>query len=113
MSLSSEELTVIGTLGGAIVGALSSTIVSIVNKRSEEKRHFRETVINAAIENWKHVSQISSSQYLMPLEHYIIHTAKMCDLALNEKLTNCNIKEKLSEIDELMDALEDHAKKAK
>ena len=110
MYFSSEELTVIGTLGGAFVGALSSTIISMVNKRSDEKRHFRELVVKTASEHWRHVAEISTAKTMPPLTDYIVHIVKMCDLALNDKLTADNVKPKLQEISALMDILYEHAK---
>ncbi|MDP2231187.1 hypothetical protein [Methylotenera sp.] len=110
MPLTSEELTVIGTLGGAFIVALSTTIISIVNKRSEEKKHFRELVVKTASEHWLNVAQITTATTMPPLTDYIVHTVKMCDLALNNKLTSENVKTKLHEISNLMDILNDHAK---
>ena len=109
MSLSPELIAVIGTLGGAIVGAISASVAAIVNKHSEERKHFRALVVNAALENWKHISSVSQSRVLFPLEHYIVHTTKMCELALDNKLTPKNTKQKLDEIDAVMKILAEHA----
>ncbi|BCO11373.1 hypothetical protein GEOBRER4_n1983 [Citrifermentans bremense] len=37
MPLSPAELAVFGTLGGALVGGLSTAAVALINKRTEEK----------------------------------------------------------------------------
>jgi hypothetical protein len=110
MSLSPEELVVVGTLGGAIVGALPSFVSSILNRKVDEKKHFTEMVVKAATENWKFVAEKSASRAILPLEHYIIHTAKMCEFAFSgatvipESTAKC-----LKEIEAVMNVLANHA----
>ena len=103
------ELAVFGTLGGAFIAGFFTAIAAFINKRSEEKRHFRELVVKTAAEHWKHVAEISTASKMPPLTDYIVHTVKMCDLALNTKLTAENIKPKLDEISALMDVMYKHA----
>lgn len=109
MNLTATELAVFGTLGGALIGGLFSFITAFFSKRSEERQHFRELVVNTAASHWRNVAEISSSQRMPPLTDYIVHTVKMCDLALSNKLTAENVKEKLEEISTLMDILTEHA----
>ena len=110
MSLSPEELAVVGTLGGAVIGALPSFITSLLNRRSDTIKHFNELVVKAATENWKFVAEKSSSRVVLPLEHYIIHTAKMCEFALSgEKITPEATEQRLKEIDAVMQVLSKHA----
>jgi hypothetical protein len=109
MPLSHEELIAIVGLGGAVVGALPSLITSLMNRRAEDRRHFNELVFNAAIESWKLVAAHSRS--IMPLEHYIIHTTKMCEFALSKKpLTPETTAQHLKEIEAIMKVLSEHAK---
>jgi len=110
MSLSPEELAVVGTLGGAVIGALPSFISSLLNRRTEEKRHFNELVVKAATESWKFIAENSRSRAILPLEHYIIHTAKMCEFALSGgKVTAETTAQQLQEIDAVMKVLAKHA----
>jgi hypothetical protein len=109
MSLSPEVLVAIVGLGGAVIGALPGLITSLVNKRAEDKRHFNQLIFNAAIESWKLTAEHSRS--IMPLEHYIIHAAKMCEFALSGKpLTPETIAKQLQEIEAVMKVLSEHAK---
>jgi hypothetical protein len=103
------ELAVFGTLGGAFIAGLFAAIAAIINKRSEEKRHFRELVVKTAAEHWRLVAEISTASKMPPLTTYIVHTVKMCDLALNTKLTAANIKPKLDEITALLDVMYEHS----
>jgi hypothetical protein len=108
MALSPEELAVVGTICGAIIGALPSFVSSILNRKSDERKNFNELVVKAATKNWKFVAE--NSKAVMPLEHYIIHTAKMCEFALSgEPLTPETTQKKLSEIDAVMTVLANHA----
>ena len=83
MALSPEDLAVVASLGGAIVGAVLGLVSSLLSKRSEERKQLKELVVKAAIESWKAHAERGPGR-LLPLEHYIIHTAKMCELALAE-----------------------------
>lgn len=110
MALTSEELIAIVGLGGAAIGALPGIIAAVFNRRSEDKRHFNELVFNAATESWKLVAEKSASRRLAPLEHYIIHTAKMCEFAFSgEKITPESTAQRLMEIDAVMSVLVEHA----
>ncbi len=108
MNLTPTEIAVLGTLGGAFIGGLFTAIAAFINKQSEEKRHFRELVVKVAAEHWQRVSEISTARKMPPLTDYIVHTVKMCDLALNHNLTAENIKPKLEEISALMDVMYKH-----
>jgi len=108
--MSPEVLGVVATLGGTVIGALPGLISSSINRKSEERKQFRELVIKAAIESWKTRVQHQSTVAILPLEHYIIHTAKMCELALSEKsITPEQMKHHLQEIENLMTILVEHA----
>ncbi|HMV16308.1 MAG TPA: hypothetical protein PLD21_09410 [Rhodocyclaceae bacterium] len=111
MSLSPEELAVVGTLGGALIGALPQFVSSLLNRRTEEKRQFRELAVRSAIESWKFIAEHSGGAGVMPLEHYIMHTALMCEFTFSgEKVTAEAASEKLREIDSVMQVLFSHAK---
>jgi hypothetical protein len=110
MALSSEVLVAIVGLGGALIGALPGLISTLLNRRAEDKRHFNELVFKAATESWKLVAEKSASSRLSPLEHYIIHTAKMCEFAFSgEKITPESTAQRLKEIDAVMVVLTEHA----
>lgn len=109
MNLSPAELAVFGTLGGTLIGALSATAIAFINKKSEEKKHFRELVVKTATEYWKHVSVNSASPIMPPLTDYIVHMVKMCELALDKDINANNVKPKLAEIAALVSVLQQHS----
>jgi hypothetical protein len=111
MALSPAELAVVGTIGGAIIGALPAFVTSLINRRAEERRHFKDMVVKAAMENWKFVAENSASRAVLPMEHYIIHTAKMCEFAFSdEPITPETTKKCLAEIEAIMTVLVEHAR---
>lgn len=113
MALSPEELVAVASLGGAAIGALPGIIAAVFSRRSEDKRHFNELVFNAATESWKLVAEKSAASRLAPLEHYIIHTAKMCEFAFSgEKITPESTAKQLKEIGAVMVVLAEHATSA-
>jgi hypothetical protein len=80
-------------------------LVTWITKRSEERKHYKELVINAAIENWKQACEFakasSSPELINPLDDFIIHMIKFSELIVDEKLDASNIEKKLAEINEL------------
>lgn len=109
MNLDAAEIAVIGALGGAFIAGLFATITSFINKKSDEKRHFRELVIKTASEHWNKVAEISTAAKMPPLSTYIINTVQICELALNRKLTAQNIKIELERMSSLMDVMLEHS----
>lgn len=95
----------IGALGGAFIGFLSTIIVTYITKRYEEKKHTKELIIKAAIDNWKVTQEsiqkwatTSNKQIIMPpLDEYLIHMWQFYKIVLNTKITHQNIEEKLLE----------------
>ena len=109
MSISTEVSIGLLTLGGAIVGAIPGVVSSFLSQRSDEKKQLRELVVRAATDSWKFHAEHGDGK-LLPLEHYIIHTMKMCEFALSgDKVTSESIKTHLKETSALMDVLVEHA----
>jgi gas vesicle protein len=110
MPISSEVSTGLLTLGGAIVGAIPGLVSSFLSRRTDEKKQLRELVIKAATESWKTHAEHAGDRAMLPLEHYIIHTMKMCEFALSgANVTPDSLKTHLKEVSALMDILLEHA----
>jgi hypothetical protein len=110
MALSPAELAVVASLGGAVVGALPGLVSSFLIKRSDERKQFKELVAKAAIESWKMHAEHAGTRAMLPLEHYIIYTAKMCEFALaDKKATAETMRTHLHEVSALMEVLAEHA----
>jgi hypothetical protein len=111
MALSPEVLAIVASLGGAFVGAIAVLGSSYLTKRSDERKQFKELAVKAAIESWKTHVEHAGKSAIFPLEHYIIHTAKMCEFAFaDKKVTSESMKTYLQEVSALMEVLAEHAK---
>lgn len=100
--MTSEMILLIGTLGSGIIAASAALLGNWMNKRSEERKHYRQLIINAAVENWKHVAQSLLDHGVrgsfLPLDDYILHMMKFTELMIDQKLDESNLEQKLNEI---------------
>jgi len=103
-----EWIVVIGILGGSFITGILVFITNWLTKYYEEKKHRREIVLNAAIENWKNLLDSRTQRYIAkgdtippikPLIAYIGYMYKFVDV----------ISKKDTDVSELEEAL----KKAK
>lgn len=82
-------LILIGTLGGAFIGGLASSVGVWIRERYETKRRTRELIVESAIKEWARLFDFAQSDArtmeLMPLANYIAHHALLTENILNEK----------------------------
>lgn len=110
MPMSAELTTGVIAIVSAFFGALPGLISGYLARRADEKKELRELVLKTAAENWRFVAEASASKYLMPYEHYMIHTAMMCDLAFSEPpITVERTRVHLEKVDAVMKTLAQHA----
>lgn len=105
--MSPEVVTLIGTIAGVLVGSISTMIITLINKRSEERRHYRELVVNAAIEHWKQTVELVSKRggRIYFLEVFMFQMMKFSEMMLDKKISEAEIIEKFTEYDSFMDRL--------
>lgn len=119
-----QDITVIiaiisatSVLIGALIGAISTLIVTWMNKRTEERKHYRELLINAAIENYKEVQLMTRtiiekrptiSHVVYPMDTYIIHMSKLAELVIDKKLKAGELSKILGELDQFTDEMYAH-----
>ena len=109
MALTPGLTTGLVAIVSALVGAMPGIVSGFFNRRAEDKKQLRELVIKTAAENWRFVAENSRS--ILPFEHYMIHTAMMCDLAFSsEEITEERTSAHLSKVAAVMRVLELHAK---
>jgi L-cystine uptake protein TcyP (sodium:dicarboxylate symporter family) len=106
----------LSSLAGVVITSIFNLLNTRITKKSEEIRHRRELVINAAIENWKQqMEQYKIHQQpmrLVPLDVYIVHMLKFTEVILNNEITPANIEEKMKEVEETTEAILRHAEKS-
>lgn len=74
------QLAIFGLIGAAI-GAIPGIVLFWLGKRSEDRRHLRELVMRAAIEDWKcrNAIETSAGRPLIPLDGFIIRSTRILD----------------------------------
>ena len=104
-----DWIPVIAAIGGGLVSGIILLINNWINKRSEEKKHLDELMLNVALEYWKQAAAIAVEQSktsthkiaIVPLESYIIYVMKLTKVLFNEKITKQNVVQKLKEVREV------------
>ena len=81
LTMSESMNTAVIGLIGVIIGSIPGIAIAWLSKRSEDRRHFRELVMRAAIEDWKckNAIETSAGRPLVPLDGFIIRTARIID----------------------------------
>ena len=114
MQLDATSGTLIGTVIGALAGISGTIAVALISKRSEEKRHFRELAMQAAIQNWQHSYEVAKAwseaghrKRIAPLDHYIIHMILLCKLLDERELSEENVRVQFKRIHSILRAVRD------
>ncbi len=112
MPLTPEQTAIIGTLAGVLIASLFNLANNWMAKRSEERTKTRELVINAAIENWKVISdrlltlsQQGSNVTFYPLDVFIVYMTRVIDTCLDPKISRENLLAKMNGAYDLLQAL--------
>ncbi|MDP2939513.1 MAG: hypothetical protein Q8O13_05505 [Candidatus Omnitrophota bacterium] len=87
------------TVLGAIVGAGGTIIITVINKKSEEKKQLRELAFKAGIENWKEGCEFAKRQggTVYPLDMFILNMKLFSEKLLEKKIKKENLKPTLHE----------------
>lgn len=95
------------SIAGVSITALFNYLNTRLTKQSEERRHQRELIIKAAIDNWKQATDIAMAspfvERINPLDSYIIHMIKFSELLVDDKVDSSNVTAKLAELRSFMD----------
>ena len=106
---------VVGSVVAAAASALSTLAVTWLTKRSEERKHFRELVVNVAYKNWEklvsNVEKTPGGGYVYPVDDFILIMSKTADLILDKNLNSENIEAKLEEISAMNMKMRQHRDK--
>lgn len=110
----------VGAFVAAIVVSLSNVVVTLINKKAEERKHYRELIINAAIENYKEERSMAKmvmekrpevSQIFYPMDDFIIQMSMLAGFIIDKKLQPEELKEALVEMDKIRKMVQDHRNK--
>jgi|SRR5215216_58168 len=100
--MTSEILILISALSSATIGAAAALLGNWISKRSEERKHFRQLIITAAVESWKqsceNLKLTRGGITIYPVDDHIIHMMKFAELILDQEVNESNIEQKLKEL---------------
>ena len=85
------------------VGALVTLFGQWLTRRSEERRHLRQLIVQAAVENWRLASSAAekAGARRYPLDAFILHLLKLGEVLETRPLTADRVRAKLREAHEI------------
>lgn len=100
-------LTLLMGLINSMLTAFAAIIVVRMNRKYEERRHWRELLFKTAMERWKqecevilHIHKLTKKDTaIFPFDDYLLQAMKLMELA-DEKLTTKTIEAKLAKMTE-------------
>lgn len=110
MDLSPAVVNGLFALGGALIGSIAPVIASIATRRVEDRKSQRELAAKLSLESWR--LRLENSGAAGPLEHQLIYTTLISDLAMERDLTPEKVRERLDEISKIVDVMADHSRDA-
>jgi hypothetical protein len=110
----------VGAFVAAIVISFSNVVATLINKKAEERKHYRELIINAAIENYKEERSMAKmlmekrpeiNQIFYPMDDFIIQMSMLADFIIDKKLKPEELKEALIEMDKIRKMVQEYRNK--
>ncbi len=105
MTIDAATATVIAAIVGAGVGGFVTLFGQWLSRRSEERRHLRQLVIQTAIENWRFTSEaaekLAATGYHVeryPLDSFVLHMLKLSEILEERHITPELVQKKLREL---------------
>jgi hypothetical protein len=100
--------TAIGTIFGVIITSFIQARTNRLNRESEERKHYRDIVVKAAIEIWKQNLEVAKSQggHVLPLESVIVAVAKGADVIFDPTTNETNLVERLEKANTFVEIAE-------
>jgi hypothetical protein len=110
MNVSPQELTVVGTLGGVLLGGLFGFLSAWISKRSEERRSFNELVVRVASEQYLHETDIAVKRedWVWPYQVFLIDILQLAKIVNKRFLTRKRIIRLLKRGERITGAVEEH-----
>ena len=103
-------IAAISALVGSLIGSLSSLAATWINRKSEERKHYRELIISLAVENYKEERLMARTllekrpginQRLYPLSTYVVYMSKLAELIIDKKIQLGEVKKAFAKADQV------------
>jgi hypothetical protein len=103
--------TAIGTIVGVIIANSIQARTNRLNRESEERKHYREIVVKAAIENWKQTIEAlkGTGGHVLPLECFMASVSKAADVIFDPTTDETNLAERLEKASTFVEIAETFA----
>jgi hypothetical protein len=118
MQIDAATATVIAAIVGAGVGGFVTLFGQWLTRRSEERRHIRQLVVQTAIENWRFTSdaaeKLAASGYPVdryPLDSFVLHMLKLSEVLDERRITPELVSKKLREVYAVIEAAGEEIRK--
>lgn len=99
-----------GTLAGVVITSLFNLINTRIAKKSEERKHQRELIINTALESRRQAIELArlspSPQAILPLDDFIIHMVALSEIVLEKKMDKATLAARMNELEEFVVVLQ-------
>ncbi len=120
LALVKSIIPVISAILGTVVGVAGTIFVTLINKRSEEKKHLNSLSFNAGIANFEQAIKTAIAQKgrvsVLPLDLFILNMKYLSDIIQKKNIGKEDLKklvlEKQQIVEDLAAALEESTKKA-
>jgi hypothetical protein len=112
VALIAAMCTAIGTIVGVIITSYIQARTNRLNREAEDRKHYREIVVKAAIENWKQTLEVAKSMggvHVLPLESFMASVSKAADVILDPTTDETNLAERLKKADAFVEIAENCA----
>ncbi|MFG5779906.1 hypothetical protein ACFIQF_22830 [Comamonas sp. J-3] len=110
MDLSPAVVNGLFALGGALLGSIAPVIASVATRKAEDRKSQRELAAKLSLESWR--LRLENTGAAGPLEHQLVYTTLISDLAMEQDLTPEKVKARLDEISKIVDVMAEHSREA-
>ena len=113
MQIDAATATLLAGAIGALSSGVTATVILLITKRSEERRHLRELAMKAALENWHVVSEAAAraGQPGLPLDVFLVHMFKLAQALNSSDLSPETLAAKLRDVQRLTTIAVEEAKR--
>ena len=112
-------ISAVSALVGGVVGAAVTLLATWLRNRSEERKHFRELLLSAALENWKEQVSIEKLKlekrptldvYFPSLDMYLFYMVKLAPALLDKDIKPSDVEKLLDEANEISEKVWEYKK---
>lgn len=102
-------IPVLSAILGTIVGVTGTIIVTVINKKSEERKHLSSLSFNAGVEDFKESINLAIAQKrkasIAPLELYILNMKYLSEIIEKPNIRKGDLKKLVNKKNEIIDEI--------